>query len=393
MPNDIILCGTESCRLRQGHSGEHQLFPTLAWEAMSKKDKDKLTKAGFATPRGGHKGAYQNHVVRSNKVIIPYERFQSVDPSVYKKGWVVRLLPEQYFSEPGLRKPEFQDPNSELIVGQNAFVLYRTHDSYQRFPPLEGWEIRGLVKDGQKIESRTEGAEDTGHYVLRLPTLGQRGAKAEGPPQGIFAPEYADEENNFLCRCVLAWLIIHTVDSPYTTSQFPLLKKILEQNNLLDAAVWEYQGIIRHSLTACPLCSRFIRYPELHEMLQLDTELTLENAGLQIEGATRSTVVNLFHMSPLRYSSAEHAPSKVAWGHAVCNTKLGQRHCFPLQELVDQGLKVGIIRPEGIETFGWISTNWEMIRSIGGSVWIRLCSEGAEDPPVLAPNSSSQNVE
>jgi len=379
--NQSSLCGSQRCRKFSGHTGRHSPHPSEAWSFFDQKDKDKLGKAGFATPRGGAKGAYQNHVIRSNRVIIPYERVASIPLNVYKDGYVIRLLPEQYFERSARPKQEFRSPSSQIVVGENAFVLYRTHESFSRFPPLRGWEIRGLVQDGRRVSERGEGIEDTGHYVLRLPTLGSRARRDEGPPQGIFAPEYADADTNYLCKCVLAWLTIHTVESPYTTSQAILLKTILEQERLLDDSVWEYRGTMRHGLTACPLCSKFIHYPELHDMLRLDEEEALENAAVQVEGATRSTIVNLFHLDPLRYGSVEHLPSKVAWGHATCNTRLGQRKCFPLQELIDSGAKVGIIRPDGIETFGWISTNWEMIRSPRGSVWIRLCDDGADEPP------------
>lgn len=374
----VTLCGDGGCRLPSGHRGNHNNFPSKAWSAMNSKDRAKLGKAGFATPRGGKKGAYQNHVIRSNKVIIPYERFSSCGVAAYGDGWVVRLLPDQYFSARGLPRDEFNSTDSPIVVGKNAFVLYRTHDAFEQYPPLADWEIRGLRMSGVVTLSREAGVEDTGHYVLRLPRIGAKPERMEGPPQGIFAPEYADANSNYLCRCVLAWLTIHTVDSPYTTSQFALLKEILRVEGLLDESVWEYQGIIRHGLTACPLCSRFIRYSHLHDMLTLDEEQALENAAVQVEGATRSTVVNLFHMYPLRYGETEHAPSKVAWGHAVCNTKLGQRRCFPLQELIEAGDKIGLIKPEGIETFGWISRDWEMIRSPGGSVWIRLCRDEAD---------------
>jgi hypothetical protein len=345
---------------------------------MNAKDKAKLGKAGFATPRGGKKGAYQNHVVRSNKVIIPYERFQGCDLTPYTDGWVVRFLPDQYFASPGVPKPEFSKSTSPLKVGKNAFVLYRTHDSFDEFPPLPGWNIRSLLLEGKPTTSRGAGVVDVGHYVLRLPRLGAKPERCEGPPQGIFAPEYADDNGNYLCRCVLAWLTIHTAESPYTTTQFSLLKAILESESLLDDSVWESQGIVRHGLTACPLCSRFIKYSHLHEMLKLDEEQALENAAVQVEGATRSTIVNLFHMWPLRYGQIEHEPSKVAWGHAVCNTKLGQRRCYSIQELADEGEKIGLIRTERIETFGWISKDWEMIRAPGGSVWIRLCGDDAD---------------
>ena len=114
-------------------------------------------------------------------------------------------------------------------------------------------------------------------------------------------------------------------------------------------------------------------------MLSLEGVSGLANAGDQVVGATRSTIANLFHLEPLSYARLDHKPELVAWGHATCNTKLGQRKCFSLHELQNDGDKVGIIRESGIETFGWISTNWEMIRSALGSVWIRISNDEAED--------------
>ena len=96
--------------------------------------------------------------------------------------------------------------------------------------------------------------------------------------------------------------------------------------------------------------------------------------------ATRSTTVNLFHLEPLLYSDRiAHTPINVAWGHHHCNTALGQRRCRSLAELIELDLKVGIITPEGIETFGWIADDYEMIRSPLGAVWIRISQDGIED--------------
>lgn len=87
----LPLCGVNRCRLPSNHAGEkHDPYPTEAWNFMLTKDKKKLVKAGFATPRGGAKGAYQNHIVRSNQVIIPYEKYYLVPLDAYKDGYVVR---------------------------------------------------------------------------------------------------------------------------------------------------------------------------------------------------------------------------------------------------------------------------------------------------------------
>jgi hypothetical protein len=377
-----VLCNIEGCRLPLEHKGKHDPYPTAAWDFMGEKDKDKLTKAGFATPRGGRKGAYQNHVLRSNQVIIPYERWHSVPLNEYRDGYIIRLYPEQYFASARKPKEEFvSGDDSWIVVGQNAYVLYRTHESLQQLPPLKGWKIRSLGKDGEIVNKRGKGVKDVGHYVLRISSLGARKQRIEGAPQGMFAPEYADHETNYLCKCVLAWLIVHTVGSPYATTQARHLRAILAQEGLLDEASYEYKGVFRHGLCSCPLCLRFIRYAELGETISYDEDSSSENAAEQVQGATRSTVVNLFHLEPLVYDSITHIPSNVAWGHHTCNTRLGQRRCRSLAELIELDLKVGILRPEGVETFGWISDDYQMIRSPEGAVWIQITGDEAEDTP------------
>lgn len=376
------LCGVAGCRRLAEHRGDHDTFPTEAWDFFYDKDKKKLAKAGFATPRGGAKGAYQNHVIRSSKVIIPFERVPDVNMILYKDGYVIRLLPDQYFDIAGSPKPKFLRPQAQIKVGENAFILYRTHEAFRRLPPLEEWTVRGLTKDGKPVIRRSSGVVDTGHYVLRIPRHGDQPRRVEGPPQGIFAPEYADDETNYLSRCVLAWLIIQAKDNPYTLNQASHLRAILHQEELDTLDSYERSGAIRRGITSCPLCMRFIAYPELHATVSFEDEEGLSNAAEQIEGATRSTVVNIFHLMPLLYRELTHIPTNVGWGHAVCNTRLGQRPCYSIQQLVQMNLKVGIVSSEGlVETFGWMSEDWLMIRSPNGAVWMQLNGDIKEGPP------------
>jgi hypothetical protein len=351
---------------------------------MEDRDKNKLRKAGWATPRGGAKGAYQNHVARSSKVIIPFERLDAVNVELYSEGYVVRLLPEQFFAQPGQPKLEFLGEDAAVRVGINAFVLYRTHVAFSEFPPLPNWQIRSLTKGGSTVTKRSAGVEDHGHYVLRIPRHGARLKRIDGPPQGIFAPEYADDETNFLSKCVLAWLIVRTSGSPYTLTQAMHLRAILRSMDLDAEQAHEQKGILRRAITACPLCMRFIRYAELHDTVSFVGEDGVTNAAEQIDGATRSTVVNLFHLAPMLYDQLTHIPGNIGWGHAICNTRLGQRRCYSLQEMIEMNLKVGIVQDDGlIETFGWISTDWLMIRSPNGAVWMQLNGDVADGPPVV----------
>ncbi len=375
------LCGKNGCRLIAKHKGKHDTYPTLAWSFMRDKDKKKLNKAGFATPRGGNKGAYQNHVVRSNKVIIPYESLPKVSLSNYVDGYVIRLYPEQYFDSVGKPKASFvSGTDAWIAIGENAFILYRTHEGLESLPPLSEWSIRSLEQDEKPVKKRGQGVKDVGHYVLRISSLGNKKGIIEGAPQGVFAPEYADRETNYLCQCVLAWLIVRTAGSPYTTTQAKHLQAILDPEGLLDESNYEYKGVLRRGLCSCPLCLRFIDYNSLHDTISYTEKGGSENAAEQIEGATRSTTVNLFHLEPLLYSDRiAHTPINVAWGHHHCNTALGQRRCRSLAEMIELDLKVGIITPEGIETFGWIADDYEMIRSPLGAVWIRISQDGIEE--------------
>lgn len=344
------------------------------WSFMVEKDKKKLAKAGFATPRGGGKNAYQNHVSRSNRVIIPYERLEDVDVELFRQGYVIRVLPEQYFESAGVRRPDFRE---EVEIGDHAFVLYRTHASYEALPPLDDWEPRGLSQEGIEVTKRGAGVVDTGHYVLRLTN-----PKNEiGAPQGIFAPEYADRDDNVRSQAVLAYLIARTLGGPYGEERAGDIKDALDEidPSLLDDTRLREQGIVDDGRTAtCPLCLRQLGYEELHRMLDLSEATGLANAAVQVEGATRSTIVNLFHMRPLLYGrELHHKPHLVAWGHAICNTLLGQRRCVPLSEL--QGA-TRLAHDE--ETFGWTDSDELMIRAEDGGVWVQLLGRGLSHAPL-----------
>ena len=371
----LDLCDAGECRKGHGHRGRHDAYPTGAWGFLSAMDKRKLQKAGFATPRGGAKGAYQNHVVRSNRVIVPFEHIESVRLEDFEDGYVIRLFPDHYFEAAGRAKRAFLEQGRPRI-GDEAFVLYRTHDQLRDLPPPNEWRVRWLELGGELVDRRKPGVVDHGEYVLRIAAHGNNPGRVEGPPQGIFAPEYANAETNFISKCILAWLTAHTVDAPYVAAQADWAEGILEAEGIFDLEEWERLGLIRAGHTACPLCMGLIRYGDLHKQVKFADESALLNAADQVTNATRSTVVNLFHLKPLVYTSIEHVPGNVAWGHATCNTKLGQRRCYSLPELIENGVKVGTVDPSGnVHTFGWSTPNLEMIRAPKGAVWIRISDD------------------
>ena len=88
----------------------------------------------------------------------------------------------------------------------------------------------------------------------------------------------------------------------------------------------------------------------------------LANSGVQL-AETRSTLVNLFHLRPLLYEkSLGHTPDNVAWGHAHCNTFLGQRESHGWDQLED--------RPRSLN-LRWAEDN-SFIRAEDGRAWISI---------------------
>lgn len=376
----VTLCSDPNCNLLAHHKGAHSFVYKKAWENLFNSDDiNKIQKAGYCTPRGGAKGGYQNHVNRNSKVIIPYEKLSEVTLSNYQDGYVIRLFPSQYFSDRHTVHDKFIN-NTDVVVGDNAFVLYRTYKDFETLPPLPGWEIRSILKyDDRKKEyciptdSRRGNIKDCGHYLLRISNSGtnKKQNRFEGPAQGIFAPEYADVNTNFLCQAVLAWLIIKTEGSPYDESNFEHLKAILFKFNLLNSPHYENDYIIHDGVTTCPLCQRAIKHSELTELISFDDEEGLENSTEQV-GSTRSTKVNLFHMVPLCYSSLENIPTQVSWGHATCNTRLGQRQCFSFHDLQMTKIEIDINDGSEQRLLGYANATKNFIRSQNGDVWIRI---------------------
>lgn len=380
----ITLCNDPNCNLLVHHKKKHSFIYKKAWEDyFTDDDINKVQKAGYCTPRGGFKGGYQNHVSRSSKVIIPYEKLSEVNLENYKDGHIIRIFPSQYFSAKYVINDEFVN-NPNITVGDNAFVLYRTYEDFETLPPLPDWKIRSVLKYDTKTgtykpaNSRRGNVKDTGHYLLRISTSGtnKRQNLSDGPAQGIFAPEYADANTNFLCQAVLAWLIIKTKDSPYDEADFEHLKAILAKHNLLDSPHYEKDYILHNGITCCPLCQRPINHSELNECISFEDEEGLANSTEQV-GATRSTKVNLFHMVPLCYASLENIPTQVSWGHAVCNTRLGQRKCYSFHDLEPQKIEIEIAEGKEKHLLGYANATKNFIRSENGDVWIRI-SKGDE---------------
>lgn len=354
-----------SCRKKQGHAGTHSAFPTL-WNGFEydpdDKTRKKIVKAGFATPRGGAKGGYQNHVSRSSRVILPFEHALKVNFANYEQGYVLRVTVPQATTL--LAENRLISRDERLFVSidgalHQAFVLYRSQGDFSALPPLEDWFACEHRIDGQVSIRRAEAGSDYGHFLARVP----RGTP-QGIQQGIFAPEYATREENFACQTLLTYLAYQTEGYP-SDSNLEHVLAVLADLGLYEPMDWINKGIVDpKGTTSCPLCNRRIANPELHETIDPSLIPGLANSGVQLE-ETRSTLVNLYHLRPLLYDVVlGHTARNIAWGHAHCNTLLSQRRSYTVRELWADGGRPDV-------ELRW-SEDQQFIRSEDGRAWVSV---------------------
>lgn len=77
-------------------------------------------------------------------------------------------------------------------------------------------------------------------------------------------------------------------------------------------------------------------------------------------------------MVPLCYASLENTPTQVSWGHATCNTRLGQRRCFSYNDLLNTNIEIAINNGNKQRLLGYANEAQNFIRSEDGDVWIRI---------------------
>ena len=102
-------------------------------EAFTKELKKKITKTREG--RGGN-GIYKRRNNRANRVIIHYNTYLEIlkkDKKIldnYKRGYVVRVKPSEYFNEDGKIKNNF---DKLLKLGKNAFLYFKTIKVWRKY--------------------------------------------------------------------------------------------------------------------------------------------------------------------------------------------------------------------------------------------------------------------
>src|SRR5699024_8677258 len=340
-----------------------------------KKKIDKTTEA-----RSG-KGIYKRRNNRNYRVIIHYSTYQKIineNPDFLKKyenGYAVRISPEEYF--------ESEQLAAGLEIGKNAFVYYKTIESYRKYPPKKEWnEIIELYTSNSDYESRKNAEQEwVGEYakfinntstakVSRICKSNHKLSKAEKaelkekynlktvPAQaglGNFDYDYASKEEQTNIKYQLSFLLlnINNMDEHlYELCKNDLSKRELEFSNIAyEAASFgkqEFMKVYQQSLDI------IVDYCDEHNLLDfkkleeirawsnerkepvcqlcletlsakdfLETELQVD--GREEEDNTRSKIA-LMHIHALKPGEINHRAYNLGWGH---------RHCNQIQEDMD----------------------------------------------------------
>ncbi len=267
---------------------------------------------------------YQNRVLRTSTVLIPYILWDEVsappaDETNFENGFIALLTPTDYFESPNIQA-ELQTRN--LSLGQNALVFYQMRVDWEAHnPEAMGWtpaEQREAPLRGEYV-ARIAGTTsvDQGERINRgYTTTGKKGA-------GIRLFEYAPPNSIAQCRTQLESIFWLCCDSMDAVTEFgmraedALARKEFCLNKARDAGLLDINQMQQARMvdgdeeTVCPLClEKLSSYGFFNRLAQA--------MGREVHDLT-VTEINLFHIEELRYGLYNHRPYNLGWGHHHCN--------------------------------------------------------------------------
>lgn len=264
---------------------------------------------------------YQNRVLRSSTVLIPFEQwrdgvlFSSVG---FENGYIVLASPEQYYLDnPPHARPDLPEG---LELGKNLLLFYETRVHLKNYSPdtlnLSPATSRMAPLGGQyvaRVSNTTSKEQNAIRAGFTTGTL--KGA-------GIRVYEYASAEELEATRLQLAFLawrapgIIELASAAGTEDPLlckELIDKACHEKGLADfARLREARILNADETTICPLCLKPIMATELASREK-------QAEGREVHDLT-ITAANLFHIQELRVGQFNHRRYNLGWGHHHCNT-------------------------------------------------------------------------
>ena len=262
---------------------------------------------------------FQNRVIRSSTVLIPFDYWDSVSSPPegeenFESGFIALISPSAYF---GMDDPEGSLGQLGLSLGENALVFYQLRSDWESHPPDSmAWipaESRTSPLGGQYVAriAGTTSQENGGRINHGYTSTGCKGA-------GIRLFEYASSKTINQCRVQLEALYWSCSDSVDAAAEFGMTREnaekrreyclaLAEELELFDTAQLTKQRLVnREGTTVCPLC--------LDPLSSIGFFSRLAQAeGREVHDLT-VTEVNLFHIREVRFGEYNHRPYNLGWG-------------------------------------------------------------------------------
>ena len=328
-------------------------------DAFTQELKKKITKTTEA--RGGG-GIYKRRNSRTYRVIIHYKTYLKILETNkkildnYKRGYVVRVKPNEYFNQVGKIKDNF---DKTLKLGKNAFLYFKTIKDWRKYgshcsdlKEVVELNTKSEVVDNDKqwigeyctfikntdpqnisLICTTKKEKKDPKYQTKLDKLNKK--YKDLPAQaglGNFDYDFASTEEIKNVKYQLCMLIfrvsglekelkarsssltdIKIKEVKKHINEFCKRKKLDDLTKLVNIRALDEND---HE-PICPLCLKKLNA----ESFFLDAE---QDVGREEEDSTQSEIV-LMHIDALRPMEFNHRTYNLGWGHKDCNTIQGPK--------------------------------------------------------------------
>ena len=310
--------------------------------------------------RGGN-GIYKRRNSRSYRVIIHYNTYLKILKNNkkildhYKRGYVVRVKPDQYFEKNGEIKKNF---HKTLELGKNAFLYFKNINDWNKYKSYcsdfeevaelytksetvnnnEQWtgkfckfitnttpqEISLICSSGTKTNEQIE------EFKKLKDTYGKNIPKQAG--LGNYDYDYASEDEIKNVCYQLSMMIfgvpkmkteLKSLTPNLTDAKIKKVEKHIidfcKSKKLYDLKKLENIRALnkKDHLPICPLCLEKLDAKSFFEVAQQDE-------GREEEDNTQSEIV-LMHIEALAPGKFNHRTYNLGWGHKDCNTIQGPK--------------------------------------------------------------------
>jgi hypothetical protein len=295
---------------------------------------------------------YQNRVLRSSTVLIPYGcwtlcRKPPAGETQYKNGYIALISPTEYFA---MKRPASKLRAKGLKIGKNALVFYETR---------EQWAARNPAKLRWRAATNRQNPLG-GQYVARAPGIAaKKGGKIKkgfttrkNKGAGIRVYEYASSATIKKVTDQLEALFWHCTNAVAVSKRYGMTTKDVSARKAAILELAKENGLLKYKKltkarildadgkTICPLCLKRLSAEGFFTRIE-------QAEGRAVHDLT-VTQVNLFHIKELRVGSFNHLPYNVGWGHHHCNVVAKdsgiQRTVRWMESVLERNRKAGSLR-------------------------------------------------